>query len=131
MAEKRGRPIFTDFTDPQVLRRRQLTAARTQLYRERQRAARTTAAAAAAQPTPDQLSHGEQVVDAAFTEQDAAETLSQLGLRVQGVTLAQDPNATAAQDRSVAVDDHHRLYNDAHRPADGVSFQTSPTAAPV
>ena len=130
MAEKRGRPISTDSTDPQVLRRRQLTAARTQLYRERQRAART-AAAAAAQPTPDQLSHGERVVDAAFTEQDAAETLSQLGFRVQGVTLAQDPNATAAQDRSVAVDDHHRLYNDAHQPADGVSLQTSPTVPPV
>jgi hypothetical protein len=119
MAEKRGRPISTDSTDPQILRRRQLTAARTQLYRERQRAART---AATTQPTPDQLSHGERVVDAAFTEQDAAETLTQLGLRVQGVTLAQDPHATAAQDRSFAVNDHHQLYNDAHRPADSVSL---------
>jgi hypothetical protein len=127
MVQKRGRPTSTDSADPQILRRRQLTAARVQLYRERQQAART---ASTVQPTPDQLSHGEQIVDAAFTEQDAAETLTQLGLRVQGVTLAQDPNAPATQDRSFAVNDHHQLYNEAaHQPAaDGVSLPICRTA---
>jgi hypothetical protein len=122
MAQKRGRPISTDSADPQILRRRQLTAARTQLYRERQQTART---ASAIQPTPDQLSHGEAVVDTAFTEQDAAETLTQLGLRVQGVTLAQDPIDTVTEKHSFAVNDHDRLYGTAHQPTDSVSFQTS------
>ena len=49
-------------------------------------------------------------MDFAFTDVDTAETLTQLGLRVQGVTLAQDPANTRLQHGALAVNAHDALY---------------------
>jgi len=43
--------------------------------------------------------------------EDAPPTPAQLGLRVQGLTLAQDPINAQLQQQSIEVDDHHALYN--------------------
>ena len=110
MPNKRDRPQSLDgegnSTDAAALRRRQLTAERTRRYRERLRVAGTSVRP----PTQEQLQQGEQIISLAFTEQDAAETLTQLGLRVQGVTLAQDTGAAHVQQGAIAVNKHDQLY---------------------
>ena len=110
MPEKRDRPQSINADDPAAVRRRQLTAERTRQYRERQRAARTPVQ----QATLPQLQQGERIVSLAFTEEDAAITLTQLGLRVQGVTLAQDAGDARLQQEAVPVDEHEALYQDNH-----------------
>lgn len=107
MPDKRDRPQSLRIDDAAAARRRQLTAERTRQWRDRQRAAR----AATTQLTPEQLQQGEQIVSLAFTDEDAAETLTQLGLRVQGVTLAQDAGAAHIQQGAVAVNEHDQLYH--------------------
>ena len=106
MSQKRGRP--PSYTDDNTLsRRRQLTAARTRAYRERRRGAQLTRPL----PTPrEPLPYGERIVDLAFNEWDAAETLSTLGLRTQGLTLPQDPQDAQLQARAIPIDEHHELY---------------------
>jgi hypothetical protein len=95
MPQKRGRPVSELSDDCTLNRQRQLAAARMRDLRRRQRPVyRTTV-----QPTPAQLQQGERIIDLGFTEYDAAETLAQLGLRTQGLTLAQDAsNARLQQD---------------------------------
>ena len=108
MPQKRGRPM-SELTDDSTLnRQRQLAAARMRDLRDRRRAARGVTA----QPTPSQLQQGERIIELGFTDQDAAETLAQLGLRTQGLTLAQDANDARLQQAAVPVDEHEGLYND-------------------
>jgi len=59
---------------------------------------------------------------------DAAITLTQLGLRVQGVTLAQDAADARDQQGAVAVDEHDELYG---QPADLVDEQDASDDSPV
>jgi len=107
MLEKRGRPLLYT-NDAAVARRRQLATARQRDYRDRQRLKATPAAARVI--IPRQLQQGERIMDFAFTDVDTAETLTQLGLRVQGVTLAQDPANTRLQHGALAVNAHDALY---------------------
>jgi hypothetical protein len=111
MSAKRGRPVSEDTLDTAVLRRRQETARRVREHRQRRQAAQP----ASAPPTADQLQQGEQIISLAFTHEDAAETLAQLGLRVQGVTVAQDAGAARVQQGAIAVDEHDQLYRAADR----------------
>ena len=88
MPAKRGRPLSGESTDPALNRRRLLDRQRQQRRYERQQAAKT---ATQSGPSTQQLHQGERVVDLTTTaEEDAAVTLTQLGLRIQDVTLAQD-----------------------------------------
>lgn len=107
MANKRGRPTV-ESEDPAVRQRRERTAQRNRNYYARLRAAR----AAVTPVNVPQLQQGERIVDLAFTDWDAAETLAQLGLRTQGLTLAQDPNAARLQADAVPVDEHDALYDE-------------------
>ena len=52
------------------------------------------------------------IVDLAFNDWDAAETLAQLGLRTQGLTLAQDLNNVRQQHDAIPVDEHEELYDE-------------------
>jgi hypothetical protein len=57
------------------------------------------------------LSHSERIVDLTPSEEDsAAMTLLQLGLRVTGLTLPQDPSATRLPQQTYDVDEHTMLY---------------------
>lgn len=68
-------------------------------------------------PTREQLQQGEQIVNLALTEEEAAAvTLTQLGLRVQGVTLAQDATDARQQEQATAIDEHQTLYEDHEEP---------------
>lgn len=105
---KRGRPVSSDTTDAAVLRRRQQTAARVQRYREQQR----FNAAAASQPTPEQLEQATVVIERAFDIEEAATTLAELGLRDEGGGLARDPADAQLQRDAIPVDEHDALYGD-------------------
>jgi hypothetical protein len=74
MPLKRGRPVSNPTTDPAVIRRREQTAVRAREYYARRR----TAATANTTVTLEQLQQGERIVSLAFTEEDAAITLTQL-----------------------------------------------------
>ena len=65
-------------------------------------------------PITAQLQQGERIIELAFTDQDAAETLAQLGLYTQGITLAQDANDVHLQREAVPVNEHERLYTDSY-----------------
>lgn len=112
MASKRGRPISTDSLDLAEARRRQA-------QREGMRRVRAQQREVYRQPynipqrSVGQLQQGEQVVDLAITEQEEAPiTLTQLGLRVQGITLAQDPYDAQLRQVAVPSDDHEIQYAD-------------------
>jgi hypothetical protein len=105
---KRGRPLSSDTTDAAVLRRRQQTAARVQRYREQHR----VNAAAAIQPTPEQLEQATVVIERPFDIEEATTTLAELGLRDEGGGLARDPADAQLQRNAVPVDEHNALYGD-------------------
>ena len=112
MSSKHSRSA-SDQSAHQSVRRRELTARRTREYRARQRALRNVAEI----PTREQLQQGEQIVNLALTEEEAAAmTLTQLGLRVQGVTLAQDAADAREQEQATAIDEHQTLYEDNEEP---------------
>ncbi|KAK3045613.1 hypothetical protein LTR09_012821 [Extremus antarcticus] len=70
-------------------------------------------------PSHEQLQQGEQIFDLALTEEEAAAvTLTQLGLRVQGVALGQDVTAAQEQEQAVPVDEHEAIYEDGNLPQD-------------
>ena len=125
MPQKRGRPV-SEADDPILIRQRQLAAARSRTRNSRRRAERQVNL----QPTPAQLQQGERIIELGFTDQDAAETLAQLGLRTQGLTLAQDANDARLQQAAVAVDEHDGLYHDEdHVVAGAVQDLTTITAS--
>ena len=106
MAEKRARVESQTFVDSTLQRRRELTAARVRAHRERQRAGAT------ALLTQAQLQQGEQIVDLTPNQPDIPVTLPQLGLRIQGLTVPQDPDdATQQSNDVVAIDEHRQLYH--------------------
>ena len=108
MPNKRGRPLV-ETDDPVVRQRRERTAQRTREYYARLRAAR----AATALVTSEQLQQGERIADLGFTDEDtdAAVTLTQLGLRVEGLALPQDASEARLQEGAAHVDEHDALYN--------------------
>jgi len=111
MPAKRGRPISSDIVDLAQERRREAWRRRQQRRRQEEThvglagARRHTAAAV------PQLSQGEQIVSLTPTEEEsAAATLLQLGLRVQNLTLPQDPGSVRLQQEALDVDEHTILY---------------------
>ena len=104
MPAKRGRPISNESQDPVVLERLQRRAERNRRYYNSHRPPRRP-------PTQAQLQQGEQIVSLAITdEEEAAVTLSQMGLRVSGLTLAQDAEDAQLQQGAAVVDEHRTLY---------------------
>lgn len=115
MSSKRGRPQTSDSTTAEVADRRDA-------WRRRQQNRRSRIAAQAGPsrppPTRAQLQQGEQLVDLTLNEEEAAAiTLTQLGLRVQGVTIAQDFTQVQDQEGATAVDEHDTLYERHEPPA--------------
>ncbi|KIW11733.1 hypothetical protein PV08_09005 [Exophiala spinifera] len=107
MPSKRGRPLSQTTDDPTLNRRRVLAAARVQRFRHRQRDERTSIT----RPTSAQLQQGEQIISLAMTdEEEAAVTLSQMGLRVSGLTIARDAQDAQLQQGATEVDEHRTLY---------------------
>lgn len=121
MPTKRGRPQSSDDVDDRLARQRE--AWRRQ---QRNRRARiTTASSARRPPTHDQLQQGERIINLTVTEEEeAAVTLTQLGLRVQGMALAQDAVGRQEQELATAVDEHHALYQSNERPHDREASHT-------
>lgn len=107
MPIKRGRPLSNPDPDPRIQRKRELMRQRQQARYQRLREAR----AAIIQPTIEQDEQRDLVLQRPFVGEDVPPTPAQLGLRVQGLTLAQDPAGTQLQQQSVEVDDHHTLYD--------------------
>lgn len=103
MPPKRGRPTSTDTTDPETLRRRQRDAERARQYRARR-------AAVSQQQTEEELDRAEVVAERAFANDEATHTIQALGLRVQGMVLAQDASDAQFQQGAVPIDEHDDLY---------------------
>ena len=104
--KKRGRPLSSNVEDPVVLRRREAWRRQQENRRSRRRTH-----AASKQPTQKQLQQGEQILNFAIKEEEyAAVTSTQLGLRVQGVTLAQDFEDARYQRHALPCDEHTTLY---------------------
>jgi hypothetical protein len=121
MLEKRDRASTGSSVEARVVRRRQLANQRLRRFRERQRSNRIV------QPTQEQLQQEERIINLALTEEeDAAVTLTQLGLRVQGVTLVQDFGDAQCQRLAVPRDEHTTLYRTSEQ-VDGNNSQRRPT----
>src|SRR2546421_488697 len=116
---KRGRPMSGETGDAAIQQRRQQTAERVRQHRERRRAAAAAATAAATAAmaimvpqTRQQSQQVEAIAERPFEEQEAAQTLLELGLRVQNVTLAEDTYDAKLQQDATHVDEHDELYGD-------------------
>jgi hypothetical protein len=85
--------------------------------RQRQREANNSTLAR----STEQLAQGEQIINfTTSTEEDAAATLLQLGLRVQDLTLPQNPAEADLQRDAVDADEHHELYPNIEKAQDDV-----------
>lgn len=122
MPAKRGRPISSDTTDAAILLRRQRTAERTKRYRQQK-----AAASQQQQQTQQQLQQAEAVAERPFEDQEAAQTLLALGLRVQNVVLAQDASDAQLQRDAIPVDEHNVLYDENEPVVPLPSASTTPT----
>ena len=108
MPPKRERPLSDHTDDAALIRRRALGAARVQRLRDRRRAERGVTT----QPTQAQLQQGEQIISLSMTaDEEAAVTLTQIGLRVSGLTLPQDTEDARLQQGATEVDEHRTLYS--------------------
>ena len=108
MPEKRGRPVSNSEGDVALFRRRE--AWRRQKHNRRARIAESSSKPLQ-QPTSEQLQLGEQIVDLTLTDEEtAAVTLTQLGLRVRGVTLGQDATNAQEQEHASEINKHEQLY---------------------
>ena len=117
MASKRGRPILEDDRDAATELRRMRTRERMRQLRQRQREANNSTLAR----STEQLAQGEQIINfTTSTEEDAAATLLQLGLRVQDLTLPQNPAEADLQRDAVDADEHHELYPNIEKAQDDV-----------
>ena len=106
MPRKRGRPLSDNIDDPALLRRREAWRRQKQNRRTCQRAH-----TASKRPTQEQLQQGEQIINLAFIaeeeeEEDATVTSTPLGLRVQGIALAQDFDDAQHQQHAVPRNEH-------------------------
>ncbi len=107
MASKRGRPLLDESESSAVNQNRKKTRERMQKIRS-ERKQQTTVAAP---PTAEQLRQGELIINLGSLEEDiGAQTLAQVGLRVQDMTLAQDANDAQLQYVAQDVDEHDLLY---------------------
>jgi len=93
------------------------TRERMRQLRQRQREANNSTLARAT----EQLAQGEQIINfTTSTEEDVAATLLQLGLRVQDLTLLQNPAKADLQRDAVDADEHHEIYPNIERAQDDV-----------
>lgn len=76
--------------------------------------------AATRRQSPPQIQQAEAIVERSFEHIDAARTLAGLGLRVQGLTLAQDANNVSLQQDAIHVEVHDALYDEEDEPAVGM-----------
>jgi hypothetical protein len=118
MPRKRGRPVLRDTDDPVILQRRQRAADRVRQHRRNRQLV-----AAIAQQTLPQSQQAEDIADRPFEEIEVAQTLAGLGLRVQGVTLAQDTIDAQLQQDAVHVEEHEALYHE----GDPTGIEDQPT----
>jgi hypothetical protein len=89
MPNKRGRPISGESDSADVNHCCELERERQRRRRERLRIVGVTRRV---ERVPEQLEQGEQIIDLlTIAEENAAATLLQLGLRVQDLTLPQNP----------------------------------------
>ena len=110
MAPKRGRPLSSDST-AEVNRCRAQVRDRVREFRQRLRVAQLNST-----PTPAsqaQIEQGTRIIHFSSIENEQApETPGQVGLRVQGLVLAQDGcDARHLQDAR-PIDEHNALYDD-------------------
>lgn len=102
------------------------TRERMRQLRQRQREVNNSTAAR----TAEQLAQGEQIISfATSAEDDAAATLLQLGLRVQDLTLPQNPAEAELQRNATDADDHHEIYLETERAQDSVR-ESRPSVPP-
>lgn len=115
MPPKRKDPATEETPEEAVAREAARKAAqnlRKQRSRARARIQRDKGLANRPQRTIGQLATGEQIIS--FTDTEAEQvnpTLLQVGLRVQGYTLPQDPVSAQQQQDGVDVDNHEALYS--------------------
>jgi hypothetical protein len=123
---KRGRPISRDTSDEAILRRRQQTAARMRRLREQQSNART---ADAQQQSSQQIQQAETIIERPFEDQEAAETLLGLGLRVQNAVIAQDTGNQQLQQGAIRCNEPDAIYcnEDIYTPISTVADTASTT----
>ena len=109
MPGKRGRPISGESDHADVNHRRELDRERQRRRRER---LRTVVASRRVERTTEQLEQGEQIINLTISaENEAATTLLQLGLRVQGLTLPQDLAEAELQRNAIDADEDHQIYS--------------------
>lgn len=107
MPSKHDRSISNISNDFALSRRRQLRAERNRRYRARQRATHT----APTSSTYTQLQQGEQIIDLIpLEEEQPPNTISSIGVRVQGITLPQDAQDARLQQETQPTDEHLTLY---------------------
>lgn len=127
MPPKRGRPRSTDTNDAAILRRRELTALRTQRYRENRAAQSIQPPTSTEQQT--QIAHS--IIECGFEELEAAETLARIGLRVTGITIAQDADDAQLQYSAGDVNEHDTLYPITEDDSDDNNSKEVSTTAPL
>jgi len=94
MPQKRGRPISTESTNAVAQQDREFERERKRRYRLKRLQQNTEQAIM-------QNEHLDTIYEATIEDQDTAATLVQLGLRVQGLTLPQDPSQITALQQAV------------------------------
>jgi uncharacterized metal-binding protein len=113
MPNKRGRPISGESDSADVNHRRELERERQRRRRER---LRTVGATRRVERVLEQLEQGERIIDLpTIAEENAAATLLQLGLRVQDLTLLQNPAEAELQRSATDADKHHEIYLETER----------------
>ena len=118
MPGKRGRPISGESDHADVNHRRELDRERQRRRRER---LRTVGASRRVERTTEQLEQGEQIINLTISaENEAATTLLQLGLRVQGLTLPQDLAEAELQRNAIDANEDHQIYSNIERAQDDV-----------
>ena len=136
MASKRGRPISGESDSVVVNQQRQQARDRMRRIRRERRVQTATPAP----PTSEQLQQGEHIINLSSVEEETTpQTLAQVGLRVQNITLARDASNTELQHKAEAVDEHDILYetdtthniNHSHMPYSSTSGFFRRFAAPA
>lgn len=107
MPTKRGRPLSNPDPNPAIQRAREQARRRRQALIQRRRQDR----AATILPSIEQNEQQNLLLEQSFTENHVPSTLLQLGLRVQGLTLAQDFEDAQLQREATDIDEHHTLYD--------------------
>jgi hypothetical protein len=100
---KRGRPILSNSSDINLLKRRKKERERIQRYRDKKRLANNY------EQTIQQYNQAETIAE--FVPEDIAiSTPEAIGLRLQDLDIAQDPNDAQLQQKAIEIDEHNSLY---------------------